>query len=116
MAMRLPIKTDALVFMVAKVEPVLDHRTGEMSVDRESRQPFYRVHLMVISQDGKPEVWSVKLLGEPKGLSAGMPVSVVGLVAMDWEQGDRHGLAFRAESIVAVGAGAHGGAAKVSAA
>jgi hypothetical protein len=50
--------------------------------------------------EATPEVVKVKLLGdEPKAISQGLPVTVVGLVVSDWEIDGKHGLSFRADSI-----------------
>jgi hypothetical protein len=90
---------------------VRDRESGEVRKDRDGRTQF-SVGVCVI-QERDSDVVSVTVAGEPAGLVRGAPVIVRGLVAIPWEQRDdrsgqlRHGVAFRAESIVpADGSGA----------
>ena len=113
--MQLPIKTEgpgAPSFVAGGFEPVLkDRRTGELKIDDTTGQTMFSVHLMVfIVGLPKPDVWTVRVVGEPKGLQQGTPVKVVDLVATDWEfqteQGPRHGISLKAASIQPVAAAA----------
>ena len=106
--MQLPIKTEgqgAPAFVAGGFEPVLkDRRTGELKIDEATGQTIFAVHVMVfIPEQPKPDVWTVRVVGEPKGVAQGQPVKIIGLVATDWEfqsdQGLRHGISLRAESI-----------------
>ena len=49
--------------------------------------------------DGAAEVISVKVPGEPKGITQGTAIKVSGLVATPWTMGDRNGVAYRATQI-----------------
>ena len=106
--MRLPIKTDGLTIIAAGYEPALkDRETGEIMTDRDTGKSLYTVHLTVFMPgEVKPQVWSVRVAGEPKGVTQGQPVHLVDLFAADWEFQGRHGIRFRAEAINPVGAGA----------
>jgi hypothetical protein len=42
---------------------------------------------------------TVKVSGEPKGLSEFTPVKITNLIATTWEVGTNHGVSFRAERI-----------------
>jgi hypothetical protein len=100
--MRLPIKTDGLMFIAGGApEPVVrDRSTGEVATDRDTGATMFTVHLTVfIPGDVRPQVWAVKTAGEPKGINQGSPVSLSGLVAIDWENNGRHGISFRADAI-----------------
>lgn len=105
--MRLPIDTKKMVLLHAGTEPLTVFGSSEPARDKDTGQPMFRVHVAVLGEGRKPEVWAVKVAGEPKGLVPGAPVTATGLVVMDWAQGDRHGLSFSAETIVPV-AGATG--------
>jgi hypothetical protein len=59
------------------------------------------------------EVLALTVAGEPD-VGVGQPVSVEGLIAMPWSQGDRSGVAFRATLIRSAG-GAMGGLARPTA-
>jgi hypothetical protein len=99
---RIPVNTNEITLMAGgPAEPVVkDRQTGELARDRETGQTMYTVHLLVmVVGDARPQVWPVKVAGEPSGLSQGQPVTVVGLVASDWENNGRHGTSFRATAI-----------------
>ena len=49
--------------------------------------------------DGAAEVISVKVAGEPKGITQGATVKVTGLVATPWTMGERSGVAYRATQL-----------------
>lgn len=102
MPMRLPINTDGLTIIAAGYEAALkDRNTGEIATDRETGQPLYNVYLTVFtSGDVRPQIWQVKVAGEPKGLAQGQFVRVSGLIASDWERDGRHGISLRAGAIV----------------
>jgi hypothetical protein len=108
MNVHVPVKTDGLTAITSGYEPVVrDRSTGEVATDRETGKTMYRVHLtVVLPGEVPPQVWSVRVIGEPKGLVAGQVVTMSGLVASEWEMEGRHGIGFRADSVVATGAGA----------
>ena len=96
--MKLPIDTSALRFLCAVApEPVIDFDSKRPKTD-ESGAPLYAVQLVVLA-DGGAEVITAKVAGEPKGVTAGATVRVVGLVANPWAMGERSGVAYRAERI-----------------
>lgn len=49
------------------------------------------------------EVWGDRVAGEPKGISTGHAVRVVGLVAARWEIEGRYGISFRTRKIEPAG-------------
>lgn len=96
--MRLPIDTTGITFLVANApEPVRDFESKRHKTD-ETGAPMYAVGLVVLDGGGA-EVISVKLAGEPKGLSQGTPARVSGLIATPWSMGERSGVAFKAARI-----------------
>lgn len=97
----------AVVFVATPPTPKLKNkRTGEIAVDSESGANMMVVGLLV-SDEGEGNLYQVSVpqTGVAEGLTPGMPVSVIGLKARDWENefnGEkRHGIAFRAVSITA---------------
>ena len=104
MPLRMPINSDALHAITTGFEPALkDRKTGEPKRDPDTGQPIYTVHLTVtLPGEVRPQVWAVKVIGEPKGLQPG-PVKLTGLMAIEWEMEGRKGIRFEAESIAPAG-------------
>ncbi|MFI9082125.1 hypothetical protein ACIGW8_37845 [Streptomyces sioyaensis] len=97
----------AVVFVATAPTPKLKNkRTGEIAIDSETGANMMVVGLLV-SDEGEGNLYQVAVpeTGVPEGLTPGMPVSVVGLKARDWENefnGEkRHGIAFRAAALAA---------------
>jgi hypothetical protein len=97
----------AVVFVATAPEPkMVNKKTGERAVDRETNASLSTVGLLV-SDEGEGNLYQVTVpeTGLPEGLTPGMPVRVVGLKARDWENtfnGEkRHGISFRAVAITA---------------
>jgi hypothetical protein len=104
---RIPVNTAPLTMMAGgPAEAVVKDRvTGELATDSKTKQTMYTVHLMVLLPgDARPQVWPVKVAGEPQALRPGQAVKVEGLTASDWENGGRHGTSFRADTITPAGA------------
>jgi hypothetical protein len=95
---KLPVDVSTLSFFCAG-EPaeVIDFESRRPKTD-ENGVPLYQVALLAVA-DGVADVMAVKVPGAPKGLVTGAPVRVVGLSANPWENGDRHGIAFRANTV-----------------
>ena len=75
--MKLPIDTAGITFLAAGApEPALDYDTKAAKVDES---------------------------GQPKGVTQGTALKLVGLTAQPWSMGDRSGVAFRAAHIEAAG-------------
>ncbi|WP_394429903.1 SCO3933 family regulatory protein [Streptomyces sp. SGAir0957] len=92
----------AVVFVATAPTPKLvNQKTGERAMDRETNAPLSTVGLLV-SDDGEGNLYQVTVpeTGIPEGLAPGMPVRVTGLKARDWENEfngqKRHGISFRA--------------------
>ncbi|MEU5157856.1 hypothetical protein [Glycomyces sp. NPDC021274] len=97
----------AVVFVATAPEPkMVNKKTGERAVDRETGAGLSTVGLL-ISDEGEGNLYQVTVpeTGLPENLTPGMPVSVVGLKARDWENEfngqKRHGIAFRAVALTA---------------
>ncbi|GAA4907897.1 hypothetical protein ACFPM3_12935 [Streptomyces coeruleoprunus] len=95
----------AVVFVATAPTPKLANKqTGEIAMDRETGAPLTTVGLL-ISDEGEGNLYQVTIpkTGVPEGLAPGMPVSVIGLKARDWENTfngqTRHGISFRAVAI-----------------
>lgn len=111
-----PVRTEGLTAIFSGCEPVADFATGEVRIDRATGQPLYRVHLTVILPgEVRPQVWSVSVVGEPKGIQPGQVVGIDDLVATEWEIEGRHGIAFKASAIYPANA-SRSGVAKAQAA
>ncbi len=84
--MRLPIDTAGITFLAAgPPEAALDYDTKAAKVD-ESGQPIFAVQVVVLSEGGA-EVIGVKVAGEPKGVTQGTALRLVGLTAQPWGHG-----------------------------
>jgi hypothetical protein len=101
--MRLPIDTQNLTFIAANPpEAVLDFESKQPRTDTDGR-PVFAVGVVALGSEGA-DVLTVKVAGEPKGITQGSPVRVTGLVATTWQMPpDRHGVSFRAETIESLG-------------
>jgi hypothetical protein len=100
--------SSAVVFVAtAPVPKLVSKQTGERAMDRETGAPLSVVGLL-ISDEGEGNLYQVTVpeTGIPEGLTPGMPVSVVGLKARDWENTfngqTRHGISFRATALVSM--------------
>jgi hypothetical protein len=100
---KLPIDTKDMTFLAAgPPEPVLDFETKAAKLD-EHGQSLFTLQTVAMA-DGAAEVISVKVPGEPKGITQGTAIKVSGLVATPWTMGDRNGVAYRATQIEALAA------------
>jgi hypothetical protein len=81
------------------VEPKTD-LDGVAKVDRNGVATWV-VAVALRPVDGRAALIEVSVAGEPTGLAMGMPVTLVGLEGFFWEMGDRAGVSFRADSVVA---------------
>lgn len=96
--MRLPIDTGTVKFAAAgPAEPVLDYETRVAKVD-ENGTALFNVPLFAAGTGIKDSI-TVKVAGEPKGLSEFTLVKVTNLIATTWEVGTNHGVSFRADRI-----------------
>lgn len=102
--MKLIIQTNNVTFFCTKSpEARTDHDTGVQRMDRETGLPLWQTQVAALDTTGG-EVLNVTVAGEPRGLTVGSPVTVEGLVAIPWTQGDRSGVAYRAASLRSNGA------------
>lgn len=98
--MRLKLDTSTSRFIVTKpAEPRLNFESGSPKIDPTTGAQLYSIQLLALDDTGG-EVLTVTVVGDPK-IAVTQPVSVSGLVAIPWSQGDRSGVAFRAEAITA---------------
>jgi hypothetical protein len=96
--MRLPIDTGSVKFAAAGMaEPVLDYETKAPKLD-ENGVALFNVPLFAAGSGIKDSI-TVKVSGEPKGLTEFTLVKVTNLVASTWEVGTNHGVSFRADRI-----------------
>ncbi|AMT71018.1 MULTISPECIES: hypothetical protein [Mycobacteriaceae] len=96
--MRLRIDTSGTRFIVTRAaEPRLNFETGSPKVDTATGVPLFATQVLALDDTGG-EVLNVTVAGDPK-VTVTQPVSVSGLVAIPWAQGDRSGVAFRADAI-----------------
>ena len=96
--MRLRIDTGTVKFAAAgPAEPVLDYETRVPKVD-ENGTALFNVPLFAAGTGIKDSI-TVKVAGEPKGLSEFTLVKVTNLIATTWEVGTNHGVSFRADRI-----------------
>lgn len=100
--MRLPIDTSAVRFVSAGPPEVdVDYSTKQPKVDEQGRT-LYKVNLVAVGAGG-PDIVSVRVAGEPKGVGEFTPLRVHKLIATTWQMDNRFGVSFRAGSIETVG-------------
>jgi hypothetical protein len=100
--MKLPIDTTGITFLAASApEPVLDFESKAPKAD-ENGEVLHSVQVVVLAADGA-DVISVKVAGQPKGVTQGTGLKVIGLVATPWAMNDRSGVSFRATKLEAAG-------------
>jgi hypothetical protein len=96
--MKLPIDTGTVKLAAAgPAEPVLDYETRVPKLD-EHGVALFNVPLFAAGTGIKDSI-TVKVAGEPKGLSTFTIVKVTNLIATTWEVGSNHGVSFRADRI-----------------
>jgi hypothetical protein len=111
--MRLKLDTSTTRFSVTRAaEPRLNFETGSPKTDSATGLPLHAVQLLALDDTGG-EVLTVTVAGDPK-LTVTQPVSVSGLVAIPWSQGDRNGVAFRADAITPAMAATTGETARIT--
>ncbi len=89
----LPIDTSAMSFLVgAGAEPIREHGTDRQRMDAETGEPLFSVQVVALVE-GRADVITVKVPGQPAELPQGAPVRVLGLVATPWTMEGRSGLA-----------------------
>jgi hypothetical protein len=71
----------------------------------ENGTALFNVPLFAAGSGVKDSI-TVKVAGEPKGLSEFTPIKVTNLMATTWEVGTNHGVSFRADRIELVKASA----------
>jgi hypothetical protein len=103
----IPVAAESVLFICTTTPQarIANRETGEVKQNKAG-QTLYQVGVCAIQTDGEREeatTLQVTVPGEPRGLTRGAPVRFTNLVAMPWEQGDRHGVAYRAESIAPIG-------------
>jgi hypothetical protein len=96
--MNLKIAESEYNFLIASLaKAMLDFESKQPRVGSDG-QIIYVVDVLAIGTDGS-DILSVKVSGEPKGLSLGAHVKLTGLVATTWTMRDRSGVSFRAQRI-----------------
>ena len=94
----LPIDTAGMTFTLLEVVPVLDDK-GRQAFDRDD-VPQWRLRLVVQSDAEKPSIVEVKMPSRAEPMLPLMqPVTLVGLRARYWSQGDRSGVSFPRSSV-----------------
>lgn len=97
--MILTIDTTGKRFTVTKAPEPKTMNNGEHRADKATGLPLWSTQLVVVDNDGG-DIISVTTAGEkPPPIELDDPVTVHGLVAIPWDAGNRHGIAFRAIAI-----------------
>ncbi len=97
-SLSLPIDTSRMQFTCThKPELRTVRETGQPRLDRETRRELFQTQVMALTAEGAL-ILAITVAGEP-AVSVGQPVTVEGLVALPWAQGDRAGIAYRANAI-----------------
>lgn len=97
-AVKLKVDTAGMTFLLVKdARPVRDYETKQAKANSDG-VPLFSVQLVAMG-DGEAEILSVKVAGQPEGLTAGGPVTVDGLTAQAWSVDGKSGVAFHADAI-----------------
>jgi hypothetical protein len=97
--MKLKVDTSGLrLVLVGGPDPVLDFGTKDPRTD-EAGVPLFAVKVVALGEES-PEVFTVKVPGEPQGVVLGSIVELRELIAQPWSIGDKSGVAFRAAGVV----------------
>lgn len=103
--MEIPVATNELTFLAAsEPEPARDYKTREPTFSSDGR-PYYQVEVVVMSDSRRADVWRIKVVGKPDGVTTGTKLKVTNVIAKDWNIKDeqtgkeRHGINFTAKSI-----------------
>ncbi|MFI6288500.1 hypothetical protein ACIBCM_27765 [Streptomyces sp. NPDC051018] len=84
---------------VVPPEPRVNKETGEIRKNRDG-DPVWVIGLAIRQKNTRrTDMIEVAVSGEPEGLTEGMRVSVVDLVAVSWEIDGRKGTSFRASAV-----------------
>jgi hypothetical protein len=102
--MRLEIKTQGVDFVVSRAPEPKNDGEGRQKADRGTGELLYVTEVVAMDDSGA-EVIKVTTAGEPKVTKRQM-VAVAGLIAVPWAMDGRSGVAFKADSVAAVKAGA----------
>ncbi len=96
--MKLKVDTAGMTFLLVRdAVPVRDFETKRAKANSDG-VPLFSVQLVAMG-DGEAEIISVKVPGQPEGLTTGGPVQVIGLTAQAWTVEGKSGVAFHAEAI-----------------
>ncbi len=96
--MKLTVDTTGITFLLVRdAVPVRDWDTKQAKADRDG-VPLFSVQLVAMVP-GDAEIITVKVAGQPEGLTVNGPVTVEGLTVQPWTMGERSGVAFRAEAV-----------------
>jgi hypothetical protein len=98
--MQLPIDTANLTLLAGRIEPVIDFETRQPRADTNG-ELIYGVDVVAFGTDA-PQIWPVKVSGQPRGVSVGQHLKITKLVATPWSRDGRSGVAFRADAIAPV--------------
>jgi len=81
-------------------EPKTDFETGEVKTDRDGKRLW--VVGVSLREPGSRRAVAVDVTTaeEPRGVTEGSPVRLVGLVASQWEQNGRAGIAWKADLVL----------------
>jgi hypothetical protein len=97
--MRLPIDTSNLTFIAGSDPAAVLDMERRPRADKATGEVLWRLDVVALGGEDGAEVWSVRVVGEPRGIRIGQALRVVGLSASPWEMEGRHGISFRAHSV-----------------
>jgi hypothetical protein len=93
-----PVATDLLTSVIAVSEATPDvDLDGKPKANRDGLPVF--VVQVAVTFDGTASLIKVKVAGEAPKVTVGASVTLVGLVGLQWQMSDRHGIAYSAMAI-----------------
>ncbi len=91
------VDTSGSRYSVGSIPKPKNDQQGNQRTDRMSGAPLFMTQLIQLDEGGA-EIINVTTAGRPD-LGQGAEVRPVGLIAIPWQQGDRSGVAFKADAI-----------------
>jgi hypothetical protein len=82
----------------APTPKLVSNETGEIKRDKDGTPVF---SVPVVVKDGyRVSVIEIAVPGEPAGITEGVRIKALGLVALPWSMGERSGISFRADALI----------------
>jgi hypothetical protein len=83
--MSIPVDVSNLTFIAGSDPGAVLDMERRPRADKATGGELWRLDVVALGGDDGAEVWSVRVVGEPRGIRTGQALRVVGLTASPWE-------------------------------